>query len=597
MNIRVADFIIEFLQSKQVDNVFLLSGGGMMHLLDAVRASSNVQYICHHHEQASAMAADAYARVSGNLGVCYATSGPGATNLLTGIVGAYQDSSPVLYITGQSKLCQTIRGTKSFGLRQFGTFEVDVVPIFESVTKYCVQIDDPESIKYHLEKAYHLAMEGRPGPVLLDIPVDIQGATINPDSLIGYSFETSKAHKADEIKVGEISNQLLNAKRPLILVGHGVRVARATKLFGEAIEKLNIPVVTTQLGKDVLPYDNALFVGHPGMKGDRAANFAVQNADYILCLGCSLHVLTTGYELDLFASNAYIAFVDIDKHVLEREQINVDIKIQADVHSFLEQMSSILKGIKPTVKSHWLEQCMLWKKELSVFSEIHQVSDEKINFYDVIKALNKFSSGTEIITTDAGSAFYVVGQALRIKNQQRVICSGSLGAMGFALPAAVGASIAEPNKQVLCITGDGSLQTNLHDLATISHNKLNVIVFVINNNGYVSIKNTQVNFFEGNCAGVDSHSGVSTPNLKLISQAYNLPYYSIVNQNELDEQLKCVLSSDGPLVCEIFSTQDQVVIPTVSSKKLDDGSMVSKPLDDMFPFMSDEERKKYLDFE
>lgn len=593
---RVADYIANFLQEKKVKKVFLLSGGGMMHLLDAISRNPEVGYICNHHEQASAMAAEAYARRSGELGVCYATSGPGATNIITGLVGAWQDSSPVLFITGQSKLSQTIRHTGLHGLRQFGTFEVDILPIVESITKYAVFLDDPNMIKHYLEKAYILATSGRPGPVLIDMPVDIQGALIETDELVGYTPKPPILTVPTDGIFKKIIERIRLAKRPLLLVGHGVRMANVAELFELVSHQLNIPVVTTQLAKDIIEYIHPLFVGHPGMKGDRAGNFAVQSADLILSIGCSLHVLTTGYELDHFAPNAYKIQIEIDESILEREQVNVNEKLQCDVGTFLLTMQRLAPKEHLCKASAWHERCQQWKNELRVQNEPHEKSLTEINLYEFIHTINTVTKGTETIIADAGSAFYVVGQALELKKGQRVIISGALGTMGYALPAATGASLADPNHVVICITGDGSLQTNIHELATISHNNLNIKLFVLNNSGYVSIRNTQKNFFNDHVAGVGNKSGVSFPNLKKLTESYGLPHVLIESPDQLSSMISDVLSMHGPVVCEILSSKEQAIIPTVTSQKLASGKMVSKPLHDMYPFMDEKKRMTYLTF-
>lgn len=583
---RVADYIVDFLEKIGVRCVFLVSGGGMMHLLDAVSRSEKIRYICNHHEQACAMAADGYAKKTGQLGVCYATSGPGATNIITGLVGSWQDSTPVLFITGQSKLSQTIRNNHMFGLRQFGTFEVDIVTIIESVTKYSAFLDDPQMIRYHLEKAYKLAIEGRPGPVLIDIPVDIQGATINLNTLVGYEHIQLNLPILHNDVVMKILHRLKTAKRPLILVGHGIRVSGQADFFLEILEKLNIPVISTQLAKDLMAYHHPLFVGHPGMKGDRAGNFAVQNADVILILGSSLHVLTTGYELEKFAPKAYKIQIEIDEKILAREMVGVNEKIQCDISEFLISIQTCLLNEKTLcVKNSWHERCIEWKYHFAVQNEPHEDVVGSINYYRFIVHLSHLSPEKATIVTDAGSAFYVIGHAFLAKKRQRVIVSGSLGTMGYALPAATGISLADPEHIVICITGDGSLQTNIHELAVIQHNQLNVKIFILNNSGYVSIHNTQANFFGGHTAGVGMDTGLAFPNLKKLAEAYHLKYMTTSSLDCLEATISEALSFTGPILCEIHADKRQEIIPTVSSKKMADGKMVSKPLDDMYPFM------------
>lgn len=582
MKIRVADYIAQRLQDWGVKTVYMLSGGGMMHLVDSIGRAPDLRAICNHHEQCSAIAADAEARFSGRIGVCYATSGPGATNILTGLVGAWQDSSPVLFLTGQSKLSQTIKGSGIKGLRQFGTFEVDIVPIVKSVTKYAEMVTDPKMIRYHLEKAFHLSTTGRPGPVLLDLPLDIQGAFVETDNLEGYiPNETALVPvTSDLLKIVKI---LSNAKRPLILSGAGIRAAGAVDLFRQLVERMNIPVVTSQLGKDALFYEHALFVGHSGPKGDRAGNFAVQTADVILSLGCSLHSQSTGWENSLFAPDAVKIQVDIDEAVLAREQVNVDVKVKADVAQFMLSIEPLVGN--GYANDNWRATCRSWKERFAVNLDLHDRSDEAVNYYDFAEALSFALTGDETIVTDAGSAFYAMGQGLRVKENQRFISSGSLGAMGFALPAANG--VASISKfPTICVTGDGSLMTNIHELAVTSEYKLNVKLFILNNDGYLSIRNTQRDFFNGMYVGTGPESGVFIPSLESQAKTYRIPYINCERVSDMRNVINQALAIEGPVFVEINAMRDQRMIPSVMSEKLPDGRMKSKPLHEMYPYLS-----------
>ncbi|MEI7842798.1 MAG: thiamine pyrophosphate-binding protein [Gallionellaceae bacterium] len=591
MKIRVADYIAQRLQEWGVETVYMLSGGGMMHLVDSVGRADSLRAICNHHEQCSAIAADAEARFSGRIGVCYATSGPGATNVLTGLVGAWQDSSPVLFLTGQSKSTQTIQGSGIAGLRQFGTFEVDIVPIVKSVTKYAVMVTDPKTIRYHLEKAFHFATTGRPGPVLLDLPLDVQGALIEPDDLERYVPEndTKLTSSTEPTKIIDI---LRNAKRPLILSGVGIRAAGAVEVFRRVVSHLNIPVVTSQLGKDALFYDHPLFVGHSGPKGDRAGNFAVQTADVILSLGCSLHSQTTGWENSLFAPDAIKIQVDIDEAVLVREQINVTLKIKSDVTQFLLDIEPLIQN--GFANDAWRGVCLSWKQRFAVHCEPHDRPSDSVNYYDFAEELSCALKGNECIVTDAGSAFYAMGQGLRLKEGQRFISSGSLGAMGFALPAANGVATAN-DSATICVTGDGSLMTNIHDLAVTSHYKLNVKLFVMNNDGYLSIRNTQRDFFNGMYVGTDPQSGVFIPSLEDQAKTYHLPFLKCERTADLRGVIEQALALDGPVLVEIKALRDQRMIPSVMSERLPDGRMQSKPLHEMYPYLPQSEVDAELD--
>lgn len=592
MQMRVADYFAQHLHSLGVKCVFMLSGGGMMHLIDAVGEVDGLHYICNHHEQACAMAAEALARQSGTLGVCYATSGPGGTNTVTGIVGAWQDSAPILVLTGQSRVSQTIQGSGIEGLRQFGTFEVDIVPIVQSITKYAHFLSDPKSARYHLEKAIFLATTGRPGPVLLDVPLDVQGALIEPDELEGFDPQKEGLLEAtpqpDEMEVRAVWERLKSAKRPLILAGHGLRAGGAVELFRRLVPQLGIPVITTALGQDVLPYDDALFIGHPGVRGDRAGNFAVQTADVILTLGTSLHATTTGYELDRFAPDAWKIQVEMDEAVLSKENVGVAQKIRAQVGDFLRSLECVTQDARPNpIQDEWRERAREWKNRFAVVNEPHKTDGEEVNYFSFVHQLSAVLEGSETVVTDAGSAYYVVGQAFRVKADQRVIVSGALGSMGYAVPAAIGVCAGDKSRTVVCITGDGSLQTNIQELQTIRHNNLNLKLFVVSNDGYVSIRNTQDNYFSGHYVGSSQGSGVSVPPLDKIADAYGLPYIAARTSN-LEEAIRRTLATPGPVVCEVFNRSDQELIPLVQSVRLANGSMQSKPLHEMTPLLDEE---------
>lgn len=584
MKVRVADYITHRLREAGVDTIFMLNGGGMMHLVDAVGRCQGMRYVCSHHEQASAMAADGYARLAGQPGVCFATAGPGATNILTGVVGAWQDSAPTLFITGQSKSSQTIALSGIAGLRQFGTFEVDIVPIMQPVTKYCHMLTDPQSVRYHLEKALHLATSGRPGPVLLDIPLDVQGALVEPADLPGYTPDDAAA-PVDAGALARLVGLLAQAKRPLLLAGAGVRAAGATDALRALVDRLQVPVITTQLGKDALYYDHPLFVGHSGPKGDRPGNLAVQTADLIISVGASLHGQTTGWENKLFAPTAQKVQIELDPAVLAREQVDVNLKIQAGVAEFVAAM---LPLAQPHGGGAWRACCQSWKQRYAVRLEPHQRAADGMNFYHFAEALSQQLPDDACIVSDAGSAFYVTGQALRLKAGQRFFSSGSLGAMGYALPAANGAAFVEPARPVICITGDGSLMTNVHDLATLHMHQRNVKLFVVNNDGYVSMRNTQREFFGGLLIGADATSGVFIPTMRSLADSYRLPFVRCEREEDLDATIARVLAMPGPVFCEIVGMRDQKIIPSVASKRLPDGRMVSTPMHDMVPNLPDD---------
>lgn len=597
MEIRVADYIAGYLVKMGVRNVFMLSGGMMMHLIDAVGRVPEMKYFCNHHEQASAIAADAYARCSGRLGVCYATSGPGATNILTGLVGAWLDSSPVIFITGQNKLSQTIRKSGIEGLRQYGFCEVDIIPIVKSVTKYAAFLDDPIRVRYHLEKALRLALGGRPGPVLLDIPLDIQAAMINPDILSGCEEEVEIVPVPSDENIQSVINELGSAKRPLILCGYGVRVANAVEEIHNLARDLNCPVVVTQLAKDCFAYDDPLFVGHPGLRGDRAGNFAIQNADLILAIGCSLHNQTIGYEADLFAPHAIKIQVELDETVLRRSEGIVSYSIHSETKVFIIKLiQSLHRNQVLSNWDTWLKRCIEWKHHYSVIREPHSFGsdDDPVNYYEFVDVLSELLQGDETVVTDAGSAFYVMGQGFKLKGSQRFICSGSLGAMGFSLPASLGAAIAKPKQATICVTGDGSFQTNIHELQTVRHYNQNIKMFIVLNDGYASIRNTQNSFFEGFLVGSSQQTGVSFPCLEDLANTYKLPYVDCPKRSQLKAAIRRTLNIPGPVICGIHAQSDQVIMPGVGSILLPNGRMQSHPLHVMKPLLNETELQKNM---
>lgn len=586
--IRVADFIANFISDVlQVKDVFMVSGGGIMHLTDALYLNRKINVICTHHEQTSSMALEAYSRATEHFGVGFFTTGPGATNTITGLVGAWQDSVPCLFISGQTKRKETIYNSGIKGLRQFGVQEVNILPIIESITKYAVLLNKPEDVKYELEKMVYIAKSGRPGPVWFDVPLDVQGALIEPSNLRSFSPGEIKKIKTKPTKkeLENFEKLLRECRRPVIIAGQGIRIARALDDFKEFIEKFNIPVVTTYLGIDVLSSDHFLNIGRAGIKGTRAGNLAVQNSDLVISIGSSLHVGVIGYEYELFAREAKKVVIDIDRTAHLKKTINIDLYINSNAKEFLK---SVKEFEIINFYEDWVPTCIKWKKKYPVCLKEYADLKEKINMYYFIEKLSQILSDDDIIVIDAGSAYYAVSQGIKIKAKQRYITSGALATMGYTLPASIGVSVAT-KKRVIGITGDGSLQFNLQDLQSIVHHKLPVKLFVLNNEGYLSIRSTQEKFFEKRFIGEGPDSGVSCPDTQKISNAYGIKFFIVNKNDELDEIIKMALDYDGPVICEIMMPRDQLIIPTVSSVKKDDGTMVSKPLEDMYPFLDREE--------
>lgn len=585
--IKLSDYIVKFLEDNGVSDVFMLTGGGCMHLVNSFGKSKKIKYLCAHHEQSSAMAAEAYAKFKNELGVVLVTSGPGVTNTLTGLAGAFQDSVPCLFISGQAKRRQTVFNEKEAKLRQFGIQEINVIPLVESICKFSVMVNEPEKILYYLQKSLYLAKNGRPGPVWLDIPLDVQSANIDESSLQEFNASELGGNcktEATEAELLSVASLLKKAKRPVVIAGHGIRLADACDQFVDFVDKFNLPVVTPIMGIDVIPTSNKNYIGRIGIKGTRAGNFAMQNADLILSIGSRLAVPVVGHEYKLFAREAKVIVVDIDSEEHKKKTINIDKFIQADAGNFIDGLIKYLSKEKMSALKAWPGKCLAWKKKYPVcLPEYKKISGE-VNLYYLIEAINKKVKTAVPIISDAGSVFYVISQGVNINKGQRYITSGALATMGFSLPASIGVCIANNKKKVIAITGDGSFQLNIQELQTIVHYNLPIKIFVINNNGYLSIRQTQARFFSSNFVGESVKSGVSFPDVKKIADAYGIKYIKLTCAN-LDSGLKQALESDSAVICEVKSPENQPIIPTNTAEIGANGVMTSKPLEDMYPFL------------
>lgn len=585
MKISVADYITEKMHEAGAEHVFLITGGMIMHLTDSLLRNKKLKYICCHHEQAATMAAEAYGRYTGKLGVAYVTAGPGALNTITGVVGAYVDSAPCIIVAGQSKAALA----KVKGVRQFPLQGFDNLPIFKHFTKYAVMLDDIAKVRYEVEKCIYMAKSGRVGPVYLECPIDVQDMRFDPADYKGF---TPSAAERDSFAVSRrdikaVLAALLRSKRPCILAGAGVRLAGAVGLLHKFAEKAGIPVITSRLGMDLMGFDHPLFIGHPGTYGDRPANFAAQNCDLLITIGCRLGVGLVGYDYKGFAPNAVKVMVDIDETELSKPSVVPDIPVKADAASFLGEMLKQLPS-KARADEAWLERTRGWKERYPV--DLPEYAGEKhgINSYHFTRVLSEVMSEKDIFLVDTGSCFHVHAQAFKVKFGQRHIITGGLSTMGYS-PASTGVAAAAGGQDVYCITGDGSLQMNLQEFQTVVHNKLPVKFLVYNNSGYLLIRHTQKNFCGGRLMGESAATGVSFPDLKKIAAAYGITYLRISKNSELRNKLKTLRAMRGPVICEVINPPEQLLIPRVASKKLENGKMASMPYDDMFPFLPREE--------
>ncbi|VVB69342.1 Sulfopyruvate decarboxylase subunit beta [uncultured archaeon] len=589
--IRVADYISSYLVNLGVPDVFTVAGGGIMYILDGLRCNRNINWICAHNEAAAAVMAEGYARASNNIGALLVTTGPGGTNAVTGVVDAWVDSIPLLVMSGQSKRSQNVYNSGIPGLRTLGGQEVNILPIVQSFTKYSAMVNEPEMIRYHLDKAVYCAKSGRPGPSWLDIPLDVQAALIEPDEL--ERFVPSQASPQDrgliDKEVAEVYQLLKQSQRPVIIAGNGVRLSGAEGAFVRLINALKVPVVVSKLGQDLMDHQHPYFVGFGGTKGTRAANFAMQNSDLIISIGSRLAIPFIGYEYDLFAREAKKISVDIDPCEMKKKTIKLDMAINADANLFIEKMLALAEEDLLTEKSEWIKKCRHWKEKYNVITDEIRRHTEPVSSYNLFDLLSEMLDGNSVIIADAGTVYCIISQAFRVKYGQRIIVPAALGTMGLSLPLGIGAYYAARDSKVVAVTGDGSLQMNIQELQTVVHNRIPIKLFVVNNNGYLSIRNTQNAYFEGRFIGSEPGSGVSCPDLKKIAYAYGINYESIHSQRELEEKLKGIIDYEGPVVCEVFTDPDQQIIPSVSSKVLASGRMVSMPLEDMWPYLPREE--------
>lgn len=585
MKVRVADVIVDFLIENKIKSVFGLMGGGAMFLNDALALrKKDIKTIFNHHEQASAMAAVGYSKYTNNSSAAIFTTGCGSTNSITGVLDAWQDNLPSFFISGQVKRKETSRNKKDIKLRNFGVQEADVISIVENITKYSVMINDPESIYEELNKAFKIAKSGCPGPVWIDVPLDVQSSLVKKKK---WTFNLDKTLVSKK-KLNKFTNKILNllnkSERPVIIAGNGIRLSSTIKEFNLLIKKFKIPVVSSYLGIDIFPNSSKLHYGTLGTKGNRLANFVIQNSDLVISMGCRLSVPLTGFQYETFAREAKICVIDINSDEHKKNTVKIDHFLKLDLKHLIPDLTSC--NLNRNFKK-WTDICNKWKKLWPTIEDNHDDKDG-INLYSFMHILNKNLRDRCSVVADAGSAGYVSAQSLKIKsNKQRFIMPGAQMEMGFSIPCAIG--VAEANKKdiVYAITGDGSFQLNIQELQTISHYKYNIKLFIWNNSGYLSIKSTQSRFFKGRDIGAGPKSGLTFPEIKKIAEAYKIKYKKISTKKQLNSILQKHKVQDGPEIIEVICPEIQEIIPTAATKTLDDGSLVSSPLEDMYPFMED----------
>ena len=629
MRIKVSNYISQKLLEAGIKDVFMITGGGAMHLDDALGHQEGLNCIYNHHEQACAMAAEAYARIHGQIAAVCVTTGPGGINAMTGVAGGFMDSIPMFIVSGQVRYDTMSRST-NLHLRAMGDQEFDITGSVANMTKYTEMITDPTRIRFCMEKALYLAYAGRPGPVWLDVPLNVQAAMVETEELIGFDPEDYEAggtgwakkseaeipmdtagqgeyrallpQKVEKETAREIIKKIRAAKRPVINAGNGIRIAGAHEVFIRVAEALNIPVVTGADSIDCIWDEHPLYTGKGGNVGDRAGNFAIQNSDLLLSLGSRLSFRQVGYRFDTWAREAYTIINDIDAEELKKPTLHVDMPVHADVKDLLETMEEVLKEEELSrdamgeearaAQEQWLAQCRTWKEKYPVVLPRHMEggTEHEANVYAFAHELSERLLEDQIVVVGNGSANVVCGHANIMKKGQRFISNSGIASMGYGLPASIGACIADSTHDIILVTGDGSIQMNLQELQTVIGRWLPIKIFVINNGGYHSIRQTQKNFFGEPLIGIGVDSkDLTFPSMEKLAWAYGFPYVSIHGNRELDEKLEEALAIDGPVICEVFVTLDQNFEPKSAAKKLPDGTMVSPPLEDLAPFLSDEE--------
>jgi acetolactate synthase-1/2/3 large subunit len=595
MKTRVADYVAQRISSYGIRHVFMVTGGGAMHLNDAIGRCRGLDWICCHHEQACAMAAQAYFRVGGRLAAVNVTTGPGGTNAITGVFGAWVDSEAMLVLSGQVKWETVVRST-GLPLRQMGDQELDITRIVAPITKYAAMVTEASTIRYHLERALYLACSGRPGPAWLDIPLNVQAALVEPDDLPAYEpSDDAITYETDlDTAIERLVQRVAAAKRPVILPGSGIRIAGAYAEFLNLVDALGVPVTTAFNAHDLLPDDHPLYVGRPGTVGDRAGNFAVQNADLLLVLGCRLNVRQIGYDHASFARAAYKVMVDIDANELRKPSLRLDLPIHADLRAFLQRLLPHASRMRRPEHADYLAWCKGRQVRYPVVLPQYSERPQPVNPYVFAARLFAHLPDDAIVVTANGAACVVTFQAAQIRGSQRLFSDSGSAPMGFDLPAAIGACVAAGRRRVVCLAGDGSIMMNLQELQTIATHHLPISIFVHNNGGYHSIRQTQQAYFPDNFVGFDAASGVGFPDFGKIAAGFGMPYRRVDSHAGLDLAIEQTLGEPGSCLCEVVLDPTQAFCPKSASRRLADGQMVSSPLEDLAPFLPREELQNNL---
>lgn len=595
---KLSDYLIQFVADQGVKHVFLVTGGGAMHLNESLSRCKAIEPVCNSHEQASAICAEAYAKATNSLGVAMVTTGPGGTNAVTGVAGAWLDSTPVLFISGQVKRPDRMFDAegKPLGMRQLGVQEVDIVSIVRPITKYAVTVLDPYRIRYHLEKAVYLARSGRPGPVWIDVPLDVQAFPLDDVSAL-KGFDPAEDGSDDDDTTAEIQDQvrqaivfLNNAERPLLFAGNGIRLARAETEFHELRKLLNIPIAATWCAADLVPSDEPLYVGRPGSVAARGANFALQNCDFLLAMGVRLDFAITGYAPDKLAREAHKVVVDIDAAELAKLHPHIEQPVHADARAFLTEMLRQREAIRPRDRSAWDARCAGWKTRYPVVTAEHRDPETQVSIYHLAEIIGtETDAKDQLVSGSSGAGIEIFLLACPTRTGQRIYHTAGLGSMGFGLPMSIAVCLAAGGRQTICVDGDGGFQFNIQELETVARLNLPIKFFVLNNDGYASIRASQKNYFGQESIGCDRSTGLTVPDLGKIAAAYGIKSALIADQKNLRRDVRAVLDTPGPVLCDVHVIPDETRAPRLSSMQKADGTFVSHPLEDLWPFLDREE--------
>ena len=586
--ISVSDYVVEFFSKINVKYVFTVSGGGSIFLCDSLLKSKKIKYVSCHHEQAASFAAESYARQNNDIGIAVVTTGPGGTNAITGVSSCWIDSIPTLFVSGQVFLNQTIQST---GLRQLGVQEIDIVNLVKPITKYAVLIDNPSKIKYHLEKGYSLAVSGRPGPVWIDIPANIQSTMINPEVLTSYNkIKINKNNNSNlkiDHKIKKIAEMLNNSKKPLLHLGQGVKLSNSVHKIKKLISKYNLPFSLTWNASDIIESNNKFYCGRPGAFAERGANFIVQNCDLFLSIGSRLPYMVTGYNSKDFARNAYRITVDIDESEINKKTIDFQMRINCDAGYFIDKLMYYMSS--KNNNNEWVDYCNHIRKKYPIVLKEFKNEKKYVNSYYFVNLLSEKLKKGATIVTDMGLSFVGTHQVFNIKSNQKLFTNSGHAPMGWGLPAAIGASFAKNKKSVICLSGDGGLQMNIQELATVMHHNLPIKLFIYNNGGYLTIRQTQELGFNNRIMGSDNKSGLSFPNYQNISKSYKIKYFKIKNHKTLNKNLINILSYKGPVICELIMDPAQEQMPKAINRRNTAGKSIPTTYEDMYPFLSKKE--------